>query len=120
VASTGQLDSLVIVRACSPTGEGSSADFFALPRTRSRKWWSYLRWLQGASEKRDKTGSDFSPADFTWCMTANSWGQGIKENAAHLTEESAKAREQRRNPLMTAQNAAAAVRRRERTHARRC
>jgi len=35
---------------------------------------SYLRCVQGAPENRNKTGPDISRADFTWCMTALSWG----------------------------------------------
>jgi len=48
-------------------------------------------------------------ADFTWCLTAISWGHGIEETAARLMEESAKARENAEHyALKTAQNAAAA------------
>ena len=90
----------------------------ASERVRSRKWPSYLRCVQGAPETRDKTGPDISRADFTWCMTAISWGHGIEETAAQLMEESSKARENgERYALMTAQNAAAAVERRERSRA---
>ena len=41
----------------------------------------------------DQTCPDISRADFTWCMTAISWGRGIEETAARLIEESAKAGE---------------------------
>ena len=30
----------------------------------------------------DKTGPDISRADFTWCMTAISWGHSIEATAA--------------------------------------
>ena len=61
---------------------------------------------------------DISRADFTWCMTAISWGHGIEATAERLMEESAKARENgERYAWMTAGNAAAAVQRRERSRA---
>jgi hypothetical protein len=84
----------------------------------TRKWPSYQRCVQGAPENRDKTGPDISRADFTWCMTALSWGFSIEATAAQLMEESSKARENgERYALMTAQNAAAAVERRQRSRA---
>ena len=53
-------------------------------------------------------------------MTAISWGHGIEETAAQLMEESTKARENGERccyAQMTAENAAAAVARRERSRA---
>jgi hypothetical protein len=51
-------------------------------------------------------------------MTALSWGCTIEHTALRLTEESSKAQENgERYALLTAQNAAAAVERRERTRA---
>jgi hypothetical protein len=51
-------------------------------------------------------------------LTALSWGHSIEETAARLMEESGKARENgERYALMTAQNAAAAVERRQRNRA---
>jgi hypothetical protein len=88
------------------------------PRTDNRKWPSYQRCVQGAPENRDKTGPDVSRADFTWCMTAITWGWSVEETAANLLEISTKARENgERYALMTAQNAAAAVERRNRSRA---
>jgi len=49
--------------------------------------------VQGAPQNPDQTGPEICRADFTWCMTAISWGHGIGETAARLIEESAKARE---------------------------
>jgi hypothetical protein len=117
MASASQLESMGLVAA----PEKAAPPVFRLSpmeRTRSGKWPSCLRCLQGAPQNRDQTGPDISRADFTWCMTATSWGHGIEETAAHLMEESSKARENgERYALLTAQNAAAAVERRERSRA---
>jgi hypothetical protein len=59
-------------------------------RIRRDKWPSYLRCVNDAPLNRDKSGPDISRADFTWCMTAISWGHGIEETAARLMEESTK------------------------------
>jgi len=79
-------------------------------RTRSGSWPSYRRCLEGAPESKSRPGLPRdSMADFTWCLTAISWGHGIEETAARLMEESAKARENGEHyALKTAQNAAAA------------
>ena len=45
-----------------------------MDRIRTNKWPSYQRCVQDAPENRDKTGPDISRADFTWCMTALTWG----------------------------------------------
>jgi hypothetical protein len=51
-------------------------------------------------------------------MTAISWGHGIEETAARLMEGSAKARENGKGyALLTAQNAEAAARNRQRSRA---
>ena len=55
-------------------------------------------------------------ADFTWCVTAIDWGWPIEETAIKLPEVSEKARERVQTgdegyPLITAQNAAAALER---------
>jgi len=56
-------------------------------------------------------GPDLSRADFTWGMTAITWGWSIEDTAAQLMQESSKAQENgERYALITAQNAAAAVR----------
>ena len=88
-------------------------------RTRTGKWPSYLRCVRNAPQNRDQTGPDISRADFTWCMTAISWGHGIEETAAMLMEESAKAKENGEGyALLTAQNASAAeARNRQRSRA---
>ena len=62
-------------------------------------------------------------ADFIWCMTAIDWGWSIEDTAAKLPEVSEKARErvQLRDegyPLITTQNAAAAVERNDRKRGR--
>lgn len=72
--------------------------------------------VQGAPPNRDNTGPDISRVDFTWCMTAFSWGHGIEATSAQLMEESPIARENgERYGLLTAHNAAAAVERRQRS-----
>ena len=85
---------------------------------KERRWPNYQRCVQGAPENRDKTGPDVSRADFTWCMTAIDWGFSIEDTAKQLKLESAKAKENgERYALLTAQNAAAAVERRQRSRA---
>ena len=117
IASASQLERMGLVAE----PEKTAPPIFRLSpmeRTRTGKWPSYLRCVQGAPQNRDQTGPDISRADFTWCMTAISWGHGIEETAARLMEESAKARENGEPyALLTAQNAAAAVERRERSRA---
>jgi hypothetical protein len=86
--------------------------------TATKQWPNYQRCLQGAPPTRDNNGPDISRADFTWCMTAVDWGWSIEATAAQLMLESAKARENgERYALLTAQNAAAAVQRRQRSRA---
>jgi hypothetical protein len=117
MASVSQLESLGLVTTPAKSAR-PYIPFSPIYRTRSRKWPSYQVCVQGAPPNRDDTGPDISKADFTWCMTAISWGHGIEETASHLMEESPKARENgERYALMTAQNAAAAVERRERSRA---
>lgn len=117
MASGSQLESMGLVAE----REKPASSIFRLSpmeRTRTGKWPSYLRCVQGAPQNRDQTGPDISRADFTWCMTAISWGHSIEETAARLMEESGKARENgERYALLTAQNAAAANERRERSRA---
>jgi hypothetical protein len=84
------------------------------PATRAKVWPDYARSLAGAPPKRDGNGPDRSMADFSWCMTAIDWGFPIEETAAKLPEVSEKSRERVQlgdegYPLITAQNAAAAV-----------
>ena len=89
-----------------------------MDRVRSSKWPSYKRCVNEAPLNHDKTGPDISRADFTWCMTAISWGHTIEATAERLMEESAKARENgERYAQRTAENAGAAVARRERSPA---
>ncbi len=117
MANTGQLESMGLVAE----PEKPAPPIFRLSRTdriRSNKWPSYQRCVNDAPLNHDKTGPDISRADFTWCMTAISWGHGIEATAAQLMEESTKARENgERYAQMTADNAAAAVARRERSRA---
>ena len=89
----------------------------------SKVWPDYARSLAGAPRGREGNGPDRSMADFIWCMTAIDWGWSIEDTATKLPEVSEKARErvQFRDegyPLITAQNAAAAVERNDRKRGR--
>jgi hypothetical protein len=85
--------------------------------SRNRKWPSYQRCLEGAPPNHGNTGPDISRADFTWCMTALTWGWGIEETADKLRDLSVKARENGEiYAHRTAQNAASAVQRRLTAH----
>ena len=62
-------------------------------------------------------------ADFIWCMTAIDWGWSIEDTTAKLPLVSEKARERVQcgdegYPLITAQNAGAAVERNDRKRGR--
>jgi hypothetical protein len=92
MASTGQLEGMGLVAE----PEKPAPPIFRLSRTdriRTDKWPSYQRCVNDAPLNHDKTGPDISRADFTWCMTAISWGHGIEATAERLMEESSKARE---------------------------
>jgi hypothetical protein len=84
-------------------------------RARSAKVWpNYAMSLAGAPPRLQGSGPDRSMADFNWCMTAIDWGWSVEDTAAKLPEVSEKATERLRlhdngYPLVTAQNAAAAV-----------
>ena len=116
ITDTATLEKLGLVTA--PEQPAPASFRVSPPRSDNRKWPSYDWCVQGAPENRDKTRPDVSRADFTWCMTAITWGWSIEETAANLLEISTKARENgERYALMTAQNAAAAVERRNRSRA---
>ncbi|HTR35032.1 MAG TPA: DNA-primase RepB domain-containing protein [Bryobacteraceae bacterium] len=109
MTNTAHLEALGLVAAPEEPRAGHVVSVTTLG---NRKWPSYARCVEGAPENRDKTGPDISRADFTWCMTALTWGWGVEDVASKLMQESAKARENgERYALMTAQNAAAAVER---------
>jgi len=83
-----------------------------------KKWPSYERCVQGAPPNHGNTGPDISRADFTWCMTALDWGWSVEGVADRLMELSSKAQENgEQYALLTAQNAAAAVERGQRSRA---
>ena len=90
---------------------------------RGKAWPDYARSLAGAPPRLRGSGPDRSMADFIWCMTAIDWGWSIEDTAAKLPEVSEKARERVRlgddgYPLITSQNAAAAVERNDRKRGR--
>jgi len=77
------------------------------------KWPSYALCLDKAPRNRDGSGPDRSRADYVWCMIAISWGHDVDDTAAHLLQESRKAREEGPSYAMqTARQAEAAVERR--------
>ena len=116
MTSTSDLEALGLVAA--PEKSAPVAKPVIVARNDNRKWPSYERCVQGAPENRDKSGPDVSRADFTWCMTALTWGWSVEDTAGRLMEESGKARENgERYALMTAQNAEVAVQRRQRSRA---
>jgi hypothetical protein len=114
-ASKGQLASLGLV--AEPEVAPPALLRVSHTRTGNRKWPSYQRCVEGAPPNHSDTGPDVSRADFTWCMTAITWGWSIEETADKLMELSAKARENGEiYAHRTAQNAASAVERRKTAH----
>jgi hypothetical protein len=91
------------------------APFRASQRYRGpRRWPSYQRCLENATRVHQGARPDISKVDFTWCMVAIDWGWTVEATAQHLMEASSKARENgEAYALATAQNAAAAVQRRQ-------
>jgi hypothetical protein len=70
----------------------SSAPSFGSPA----RWPSYRQALDNAPLNSEGTGPDRSNADLRFAMTAISWGFGVKDTAARLMEESAKAKQKGR------------------------
>jgi hypothetical protein len=120
VMTPEQLEAMGLVAAPEPeitappfTGRTPQGGSSQQSSTRMRVWPDYAISLAGAPPKSDGSPNR-SMADFTWCMTAIDWGRSIEDTAARLPEVSEKARERIRDrdegyPLITAQNAAAAV-----------
>jgi hypothetical protein len=115
IVTREQLEQSGLVAAPEPEAALAAFTQRSPQRPRSRKTWpDYTRSLAGAPPSLQGNGPDRSQADFTWCMTAIDWGWSIEDTAAKLPEVSEKARERIRlrdegYPLITAQNAAAAV-----------
>jgi hypothetical protein len=72
ITDTATLEKLGLVTA--PEQPAPASFRVSPPRSDNRKWPSYDWCVQGAPENRDKTRPDVSRADFTWCMTAITWG----------------------------------------------
>lgn len=85
---------------------------------RGRKAWpDYQQTLAGAPPNQDKTGPDRSVADFTWRLTALSWGWEPADVVIQLRQVSAKAATQREcYAVSTAQQAARALASKQRQH----
>jgi hypothetical protein len=121
IVTKGQLEGMGVVAAPEPEvaafSQKAQAGRGGEYRSRAAKVWpDYARSLAGAPPSLQGNGPDRSMADFTWCMTAIDWGWSIEDTAAKLPEVSEKAAERVRlkdegYPLITAQNAAAAVER---------
>jgi RepB DNA-primase from phage plasmid len=123
VMTEKQLEAMGLLAA--PEAESTKSDAAIVPRRtgpsdyrspKNKVWPSYAISLAGAPRNDSGTGPDRSMADFNWCMTAIDWRWPIEETAAKLTEVSEKARQRVQlgdvgYPLITAQNAAAAVER---------
>jgi len=104
IASKEQLESMgfVAARKVAP----SALHRVSPSVLKNRNWPNYERCVEGAPPNHGNTGPDICRADFTWCMTAVTWGWSMEDTADKLMELSAKARDNR-----TAQNAASAVER---------
>jgi hypothetical protein len=123
VVSREQLEAMGLLAAPEPESATGAAPIKARKtgpsdyRAQAAKAWpNYAISLAGAPRSLSGNGPDRSMADFTWCMTAIDWGWSIENTAAKLPEVSEKARERVQlgdegYPLITAQNAAAAVER---------
>jgi hypothetical protein len=115
VASKEQLDALGLVAV--PEAVPPARLRVSPSHSGNRKWPSYQRCLEGAPPNHGNTGPDISRVDFTWCMTAFTWGWSIEETADKLMQLSAKARENGEiYAHRTAQNASSAVDRRRTAH----
>lgn len=80
---------------------------------RAKPWPRYERCLQNAPPARDSDRADVSRADFTFCLLAIDWGWSVAETCQCLLLKSSKARENgEAYARLTAQRAAAAIRRR--------
>lgn len=113
IVSAGQLEQAGFVAPAEPPPPARVSSRVSAYRGR-RKWPSYARCVQNAPHVHRGDRPDISKADFTWCMTAIDWGWPIEDTAKRLLEESTKARENGEGyALATAQNAAAAVQRRQ-------
>jgi DNA primase RepB-like protein len=121
IVTKEQLEAMGLVAA--PAPEAPAAAFTvrtvqgkngAARQRTSKVWPDYARSLAGAPPRLQGNGPDRSMADYSWCMTAIDWGWSVEDTAAKLPEVSEKAAERLRlsdkgYPLVTAQNAAAAV-----------
>lgn len=113
VVTRAELEALGVVAPPEKT-ESAPAPARASRRSGRRAWPSYERCVAGAPTARDGDRPDISRADFTFALIAQDWGWGVEETAARLMEESSKAKENgEAYALLTAQNAAAALARRQ-------
>ena len=121
----GQLEAMGLVAASETevaaaafTGRALQGKNGSLRARNAKVWPNYAMSLAGAPPRLQGNGPDRSMADYNWCMTAIDWGWSVEDAAAKLPEVSEKAAERIRlndkgYPLVTAQNAAAAVARKD-------
>jgi len=107
-----ELEALGIVAP--PEKTDPAAVRFLHRRHAPRGWPSYQRCVENAPPARSGDRPDISRADYTFCLLAIDWGHSVEETAARLMQESGKAQENgEAYALRTAQNAAAALARRQ-------
>jgi hypothetical protein len=118
IVTPEQLECLGLVAAPEPVQAAPAAPL-RVSTSSGGTWTDYQRCIQGAPLNHSKTGPDISRADYFFCLMAAQRGKSVEEIAARLMEESAKARENgEAYARLTAENATAAVARRQQVRAR--
>jgi hypothetical protein len=106
-----ELEALGLVAAADPMAVSRPGRIWS--GRRAKPWPSYERCLQNAPRAHDSDRADVSRADFTFCLLAMDWGWSVAETCQRLLQKSRKAGENgEAYARLTAQRAAAAIRRR--------
>jgi hypothetical protein len=112
VVTKAQLEALGVVARPEKTEPVAIA--ISRRRPAARGWPNYKRCVDNAPLAREGGRPDISRADFTFCLLAIDWGWSVEDTAARLLQESGKAQgEGAAYATRTAQNAAAAIERRQ-------
>jgi hypothetical protein len=112
IVTQAELEALGIVAP--PEKTDPAAVRFSRRKPDARGWPNYQRCVEKAPPARSGDRPDISRADYTFCLLAIDWGHSVEETAARLMQESGKAQENgEAYALRTAQNAAAALARRQ-------